>query len=161
MCVSAHIHALTAYKQQYRFNYRRPSSCLSLCFSVCVFVCWLYGFLCKCVCVCVAVEMGGLCQWVSFHCSATFMSNDRKVWLLRKQHLYCCVLCLFKSVCISVCVPVCVDSSTCKDLKPKCAFFNHVWTANPKYPLQMSIHSAFSESSYSSNFLQVSSASGV
>lgn len=63
VCVSAHIHALTAYKQQYRFNYRRPSSCLLLCFSVCVWVC-IY-------CMCVAAETGGLCQWVSIQCGYT------------------------------------------------------------------------------------------
>lgn len=55
-CVSAHVHALTAYKQQYRFNYCRPSSCLLQWFRVCrcklecllgfffnfvgLFVCW-------------------------------------------------------------------------------------------------------------------------
>lgn len=51
VCVcSAHIHALTAYKQQYRFNYRGPSSCLLLCLSVLVHS--LYVFLCKCVSMC-------------------------------------------------------------------------------------------------------------
>lgn len=133
LCVPAYMHwQLT--KQQYRFNYRRPSSCLSLCYSVSVWVCICVLIVCACVracaCVCVSfwTKWGGAVSVGKFnpmqlHCTATFMFVQLS-WLLRTQHLYCCV-----------CQLVFVISNTCMHLKTKCDFFYHFWRANPKMPL--------------------------
>lgn len=103
LCVSAHIHALTAYKQQYRFNYRKPSSCLWLSFSVsgCVIAFFLYVFWGKCV----AVEIGwtvSVGENLVLHSGVTFMSKGSRVWLLINSKS--CCMCLLTSVHVNTCV---------------------------------------------------------
>lgn len=100
-CVSAHIHALKAYKQQYRFNYRRPSSCLSLCVNM-----WVYW--CVFVQVCLLLGKWGDCVsgWVSsvgiLECN--MYAQPLQSLVTEIQHLYCCRVC--------ACVAICVDGST-------------------------------------------------